>query len=194
MFSNFECVDLRLGPASIHARIGGEGPALLLLHGYPQTHVMWHALADTLARHYRVVVADLRGHGDSLAHDGDFTFRAMAADQVALMRALDMPRFHLAAHDRGARTAHRMALDHPHAVASVALLDILATPDVWRLMDAWLARRYYHWLFLSQPRAKTPRMRIYRLATETTGRSGRAVFCREISRGSPAGTGAAPPP
>ena len=151
MFSRFEEVDVPLAGATIHARVGGQGPPLLLLHGYPQTHFMWHVIADDLAKSHRVIVADLRGYGDSVAHDGDFTFRAMAADQVALMAQLGHSRFDVIAHDRGARTAHRMVLDHPDAVRSVALIDILPTLDVWRTMDDWLARRYYHWMFLAQP-------------------------------------------
>lgn len=153
LFPDFDTLDVPLGGATIHARVGGPpgGDPLLLLHGYPQTHAMWHGLAPRLAETRRVVVADLRGYGDSAAHDGDFTFRAMAADQVALMRHLGHARFDVVAHDRGARTAHRMALDHPGAVRSVALLDILPTLDVWGTMDAFLARRYYHWTFLAQP-------------------------------------------
>lgn len=151
MFYGFESFDIAVSGARIHARIGGDGEPLLLLHGYPQTHVMWHAIAEELAQTYRVVAADLRGYGDSVAQDGNFTFRAMAQDQVDLMRHLGYSRFHVVAHDRGARTAHRMALDHPEALRSIALLDILPTLDVWRTMDDWLARRYYHWMFLSQP-------------------------------------------
>lgn len=153
MFSGFETVDIKVAGATIHARAGGAGAPLLLLHGYPQTHVMWHVIAEDLARSHRVIAADLRGYGDSLAHDGDFTFRAMARDQVALMRQLGHSSFHVVAHDRGARTAHRMVLDSPEAVRSVALIDILPTLDVWRTMDDWLAMRYYHWMFLSQPGA-----------------------------------------
>jgi len=151
MFSGFEEVDIELPTARIHAKVGGHGEPLLLLHGYPQTHVMWHAIAGELAKSYRVIVADLRGYGDSLAKNGDFTFRAMAQDQVSVMHQLGHSSFHVIAHDRGARTAHRMVLDHPDDVRSVALLDILPTLDVWRTMDDWLAKRYYHWTFLSQP-------------------------------------------
>lgn len=151
MFAGFEETDVELPGATIHARIGGEGDPVLLLHGYPQTHVMWHPVAEELAKSRRVVAADLRGYGNSIAHDADFTFRAMARDQVALMDRLGHSRFDVISHDRGARTAHRMVLDHPAAVRSVVLVDILPTLDVWRTMDDWLARRYYHWMFLSQP-------------------------------------------
>lgn len=151
MFRGFDEIDVALPNATIHARVGGEGAPLLLLHGYPQTHVMWHTIAEELAQSYRVIVPDLRGYGDSIAKDDNFTFRAMAQDQVSLMEHLGHLSFHVISHDRGARTAHRMALDHPNAVQSVALLDILPTLDVWRTMDDWLATRYYHWTFLAQP-------------------------------------------
>lgn len=151
LFPGFDTVDVELNGATIHARVGGQGDPVLLLHGYPQTHAMWHGIAGELAKTRRVILADLRGYGNSLSHDGDFTFRAMARDQVALMERLGHSRFQVVAHDRGARTTHRMVLDHPDAVASVALLDILPTLDVWRTMDGWLAQRYYHWMFLAQP-------------------------------------------
>ncbi|WP_348540448.1 alpha/beta hydrolase [Shimia sp. R9_3] len=151
VFSGFETQEIDLSNARIHLRVGGAGAPLLLLHGFPETHVMWHGIAEQLAERYRVIVPDLRGYGDSVAHDGDFTFRAMAQDQVAVMRALGHERFHVVSHDRGARTAHRMVLDYPETVQSVALMDILPTLDVWRTMDDWLAKRYYHWTFLAQP-------------------------------------------
>lgn len=136
--------------ARISGRRAGSGPPVLLLHGYPQTGAMWHAVATELARERTVVVPDLRGYGASVCHDGQMTFRAMASDQVAVMAALGFQAFDVVAHDRGARTAHRMALDHPGAVASLALLDILPTLAVWDEMDAWLATRYFHWTFLVQ--------------------------------------------
>ena len=151
MFQGFDEADIPVEGATIRARVGGSGAPLLLLHGYPQTHAMWHRIAARLACSHRVVVPDLRGYGDSTARDGDFSFRAMARDQVAVMRHLGHARYHVVAHDRGARAAHRMVLDHPEAVQSVALLDILPTLEVWRTMDDRLAWRYYHWLFLSQP-------------------------------------------
>ena len=151
MFENFETHRIPVPGATIHVRTAGRGEPLLLLHGFPQTHAMWHRLGPALARGHRVVVADLRGYGESTADSEDFSFRAMAADMVAVMRHLGHESFHVVAHDRGARTAHRMTLDAPDAVRSVALLDILPTPTVWELMDDWLAIRYYHWLFLAQP-------------------------------------------
>ncbi len=151
MFQGFDSRTISVAGAQVHFKTGGEGPPLLLLHGYPQTHAMWHGVADDLASTHRVIASDLRGYGDSVALSKNFSFRAMAADQVAVMQALGHERFHVIAHDRGARVAHRMVLDHPEAVASVMLLDILPTLDVWRYMDAWLAQRYYHWAFLAQP-------------------------------------------
>ncbi|MEM6940776.1 MAG: alpha/beta hydrolase [Pseudomonadota bacterium] len=151
MFAGFKSVDIGVSGALIHARVGGIGPPLLLLHGYPQTHLMWHPLAAQLAARFTVIASDLRGYGASEATSGDMSFRAMAADQVALMRELGHARFHVLAHDRGARTAHRMVFDHPGNVRSVVLLDILPTLDVWRTMDDHLAMRYFHWLFLAQP-------------------------------------------
>lgn len=158
MFEEFSETEVEVGGATIHARVGGAGEPLLLLHGFPETHAMWSGVAPAFARSWRVVVPDLRGYGRSAAHDGDFTFRAMARDQVQLMRSLGHERFHVVAHDRGARAAHRMVLDWPDAVRSVALLDILPTLDVWRTMDDWLAQRYYHWLFLAQPNGMPARL------------------------------------
>lgn len=150
LFPGFDTIDIALDAATVHARVGGSGPPVLLLHGYPQTHAIWHRIAGELAAHYTVVAADLRGYGDSHATSEDFTFRTMAADQVRLLRELGHERFHIVGHDRGARVAHRLTLDHPDRVASVALLDILPTLEVWRLMDSWLAQRYWHWPFLAQ--------------------------------------------
>ncbi|MHC5559319.1 alpha/beta fold hydrolase [Kocuria sp.] len=149
-FAEFDIQVVPVPGAVVHAHTAGEGPPVLLLHGYPQTSHMWHHQAPVLAREHTVVAADLRGYGHSRALGEDFTFRAMAADQVAMMRELGHERFHVVGHDRGARTAHRMAFDHPDAVLSVALLDILPTLDVWRSMDAWMVQRYYHWAFLAQ--------------------------------------------
>lgn len=136
--------------------IGGDGPPLLLLHGYPQTHAMWHAVAPRLAARHTVVAADLRGYGDSSKPPGGprseaYAKRAMAEDQVALMDALGFPRFAVAGHDRGGRVAHRMALDHPQAVERLAVLDIVPTRTVFATADQQLAVAYFHWFFLIQP-------------------------------------------
>lgn len=137
--------------ATVAGRRAGSGAPVLLLHGYPQTGAMWDAVAPLLAERRTVVVPDLRGYGASRCHDDDLTFRAMARDQVRVMADFGFEAFDVVGHDRGARTAHRMALDHPGAVRSLALLDVLPTLAVWAEMDGWLARRYFHWTFLAQP-------------------------------------------
>lgn len=156
VYEGFEPVTVEVGEARIAAVRGGAGPPVLMLHGFPQTKAMWHAVAPELARTHTVVAADLRGYGDSSRppagtdHAG-YAFRAMAADQVALMRRLGHDRFAVVGHDRGARTAHRMALDHPAAVQRVAVLDILPTLHVYENVDRRLATAYYHWFFFIQP-------------------------------------------
>jgi haloacetate dehalogenase len=156
VFDGFQRVVTEIDGVPVNAVHGGSGPPLLLLHGFPQTHAMWHGIAPDLARDHTVVAPDLRGYGDSGRppsgedHAG-YSFRAMAADQVGLMRALGHEEFAVVAHDRGARVAHRMALDHPAAVTRVALLDILPTLHVYDHVDRALATAYYHWFFLIQP-------------------------------------------
>ncbi len=140
----------------IHATLGGRGPALLLLHGHPQTRAIWHRIAPTLAEHFTVVAADLRGYGDSSKPEGGddhtaYSKRTMAADMRALMRALGFERFDVLAHDRGARVAHRLALDAPDAVRRLALLDIAPTLDMYEGASDTFARAYWHWFFLIQP-------------------------------------------
>jgi haloacetate dehalogenase len=140
----------------IHAKVGGRGPPLLLLHGHPQTLSIWHRVAPALADHFTVVAADLRGYGDSSRPPGgadhaDYGKRAMAADMVRLMHALGADRFAVLAHDRGARVAHRLAIDHPAAVSRLVLLDIAPTLDMYALADDTFARAYWHWFFLIQP-------------------------------------------
>lgn len=131
----------------------GSGPPLLLLHGFPQTHAMWHAIAPSLARDYTVVTADLRGYGDSSKPQGteNYTFHHMAADQRALMAHLGHETFHLVGHDRGARTAHRLALDAPDAVRSLTLMDIVPTHLLLNELNRHVAKGYYHWFYLAQP-------------------------------------------
>jgi haloacetate dehalogenase len=138
----------------------GSGPAVLLLHGFPQTRAMWDAVAPRLAEQFTVVTADLRGYGDSSKPDNmtAMSFREMGADQVALMHSLDHESFHLVGHDRGARTAHRMALDSPEAVASLTVMDIIPTHLLLGDLHQEVARAYYHWFFLAQPAPFPERM------------------------------------
>ena len=140
------------GQSIAYAR-GGQGPALLLLHGFPQTHAMWHAIAPGLAERFTVIAADLRGYGDSSkpSEVAAYSFRAMAADQTALMAQLGFEAFHLVAHDRGARTAHRLALDNTGAVQTLTLMDIIPTHLLLAELNQAVARAYYHWFFLAQP-------------------------------------------
>jgi haloacetate dehalogenase len=143
--------------------VGGSGPPLLLLHGYPQTHAMWHKVAPALAERCTVVASDLRGYGDSstppTTHDhAPYSKRVTAADQVAMMDALGFASFHLAGHDRGGRVGHRMALDHPDRVRSLAVLDIAPTYAMYHSTDMTFARAYYHWFFLIQPHDLPERM------------------------------------
>lgn len=141
----------------IYLRTGGSGPPLLLLHGYPQTHVIWHRIAPELAQHFTVVIPDLRGYGASSAPPGDvehktYSKRAMAEDCLAVMCTLGHQRFMVAGHDRGGRVAYRLALDRPEAVSALVPVDIIPTGEVWRRANADWAIRAYHWSFLAQPR------------------------------------------
>jgi haloacetate dehalogenase len=156
MFQGFTSARLEVPGAAINLRWGGKGPPLLLLHGYPETHVMWHKVAPSLAERFTVVCPDLRGYGDSSKPpDGEghygYSKRAMAADQVEVMRQLGFRRFQLVGHDRGARVAHRLCLDHGDSVERAALLDIIPTAEVFARTDKRLATYYYHWFFLIQP-------------------------------------------
>jgi haloacetate dehalogenase len=143
------------GNAEIFARIGGSGPPLLLLHGYPQTHAMWHAVAPKLMENHTCVMADLRGYGFSscpanAADNRPYSKRVMAEDMIALMRGLGHERFAVVGHDRGARVGYRMALDHPESVIRLAVLDIMTTFDMWHNFSVAMAMKTYHWLFLAQ--------------------------------------------
>lgn len=142
----FEC-----GGISISAQIIGAGPPVLLLHGYPQNKRMWHKIAPLLAPSHTVVMADLRGYGDSDKPGGDvYSKREMADDQLTLMRALGFPTFAIVGHDRGARVGHRLMLDNPESVSSLAVLDIVPSLHMFEHVDRAMATSYYHWFFLAQ--------------------------------------------
>ena len=140
----------------IFARIGGSGPPLLLIHGFPQTHAMWHKVAPALMQRFTCVMPDLRGYGYSSCPENDtkneaYSKRTMAQDLVSLMKSLGHDRFAVVGHDRGARVAYRMALDHPQAVTSLTVLDIVPTHAMWHNFTVRLAMKTYHWLMLAQP-------------------------------------------
>ncbi|WP_136441844.1 alpha/beta fold hydrolase [Pacificoceanicola onchidii] len=132
---------------------GGKGPPLLLLHGFPQTRAMWAHIAPVLAQDYTVIAADLRGYGQSGKPKGveNYSFREMAGDMVALMRDLGFAQYHVVGHDRGARTSHRLALDHAEAVLSLTVMDIVPTHLLLSELTMGVAKAYYHWFFLAQP-------------------------------------------
>ncbi len=159
----FQLHDIQAGPVRIRAAVGGSGPPLLLLHGHPQNHVTWHKIAPRLAERFTVVAADLRGYGDSDKPEGGerhaaYSKRAMAADQVTVMRDLGFARFRLVGHDRGGRVAHRLALDHPDAVERMAVLDVAPTATMYARTDQAFATRYFWWFFLIQPAPLPERM------------------------------------
>ncbi len=165
MFEGFERRTVDVGDAiSIACVTAGVGPPVLLLHGFPQTHAMWASIAPQIvAAGYSVVCADLRGYGSSskprcLPDNSNYGFRAFAEDQVRLMRTLGHERFHVIGHDRGGRTAHRMALDRPEVVQSVAVLDIVPTYAMFMETNRRVAGAYWHWYFLSQPEPFPERM------------------------------------
>lgn len=165
MFEGFRTARVPVADGvEIFARFAGSGPAVLLLHGYPQTHACWHLVAPALvAAGFCVVASDLRGYGRSskpasTADHAPYSKRSMASDQVALMAALGHGRFAVAGHDRGGRVAHRMALDHPQAVTRLAVLDIAPTAAMYAATDKHFATAYYHWFFLIQPAPLPERM------------------------------------
>ena len=156
MFEGFEETRIVTAGAEIFLRRGGSGPPLLLLHGYPQTHVIWHKIAPRLAERFTVVASDLRGYGASSKPPGgekheNYAKRAMAQDQVEVMAKLGFKSFAVVGHDRGARVTHRMALDHPERVTRAAVLDIAPTLSMYEQTDRAFATGYYHWFFLIQP-------------------------------------------
>ncbi|SHL45042.1 alpha/beta fold hydrolase [Roseibium suaedae] len=156
LFPGFDTRQIACGGTDIHLRLGGEGPPLLLLHGYPQTGAMWHKVAPELARHFTLIIPDLPGYGQSgipplSADHAAYSKRAMAQTMATLMSELGYSRFCLAGHDRGARVSYRLAYDHPEQVERLAVLDILPTHTYWARMDRAFALKVYHWAFLAQP-------------------------------------------
>lgn len=157
MFDNFTKTRIKANGVSINLVHGGVGPPLLLLHGYPQTHVEWHKIAPKLAEHYTVVAPDLRGYGDSdkpHAPEGDlsvFCKRTTAQDQVQVMAELGFESFHVVGHDRGARVGHRMALDHPNRVRTFTSLDVVPSQAAFDHMDSQLSFAWFHWHLMRQP-------------------------------------------
>jgi haloacetate dehalogenase len=159
--SGFERMNLDLPQSTAEVRVGGkrDGPPLVLLHGFPQTHVMWHRVARALADRFWLVMPDLRGYGGSAVKPGVpetadhalYSKRAMAADVVAVANRLDIDSFCLCGHDRGGRVAHRLALDHPDRVSGLCVIDIAPTLDMYARTDMEFARAYYHWFHLIQP-------------------------------------------
>lgn len=156
MLDRFETAQVETGETSIYVRWSGSGPPVLLLHGFPETHLMWRAIAPRLARQFTVICADLRGYGQSgcpasSPDHAPYAKRAMARDMIAVMERLGFSSFSLAGHDRGGRVAYRLALDHPSRVERLAVLDILPTGTVWELADARFALGFWPWSLLAQP-------------------------------------------
>jgi haloacetate dehalogenase len=157
MLDSFQHVQLTVNGITVNLRHGGNGPPLLLLHGFPQTHVIWHKVAHRLAQQFTLVMPDLRGYGDSSKPAGEpdhsnYAKRVMAQDMLEVMLALGFPSFNLCGHDRGGRVAHRLALDHPNAVEKLMVLDISPTRTMYEATDKTFATLYYHWFFMIQPK------------------------------------------
>ena len=189
LFPGFARQRVRTSGATINLESGGEGPPLLLLHGYPQTHAMWHKVAPQLAREYTVVCPDLRGYGDSSKPKGapdhsNYSKRAMALDMAEVMSALGHERFHVVGHDRGGRVAHRLARDHGRRVASLTVLDISPTLRMYENTNLQFAKAYYHWFFLIQEAPLPERMLegqvpFYILKRLGRGKTGLKYFAKE---------------
>jgi haloacetate dehalogenase len=163
MFSGFCTSDITTEGAVIFARWSGTGPPVLLLHGFPQTHAMWHAVAPLLAQRFTVVCADLRGYGrsgcpPSRPDHAPYAKRALATDMVGVMQQLGFERFAVVGHDRGARVAYRMALDHPQRIVALAVLDVVPIEEAWRRADARLALGFWPWSLLAQPQPLPERL------------------------------------
>lgn len=189
MFEGFRQIRVDTGEVAINAVVGGKGQPLLLLHGYPQTHVMWHKIAPRLAEHFTVVAADLRGYGDSSKPEGapdhcNYSKRTLARDQIELMRQLGFEKFFLAGHDRGARVAHRLAVDFAERVRKLALLDISPTKKMYESTNREFAQAYYHWFLFIQPKPLPEKLlgsdpRFYLLKKISGGTAGLSPFTSE---------------
>tara|TARA_B100000700_G_C14993521_1_gene832538 strand:- start:669 stop:1544 length:876 start_codon:yes stop_codon:yes gene_type:complete len=163
MFKGFKKKFIKVNKGKIFCRIGGKGPPLLLLHGYPQTHVMWHKTANELSKSFTIIVADLRGYGSSFILKSDkkhihYSKREMAKDMVQLMNKLGFKKFCIAGHDRGGRVAHRMARDYRKKIIALSVLDICPTLDMYEQTEMNFAKAYFHWYFLIQPKWLPERM------------------------------------
>jgi haloacetate dehalogenase len=163
LFPGFREAVIGAAGAEIHCRIGGEGPPLVLLHGYPQNHAAWHRVAPVFARHFCCVIPDLRGYGQSSVPAPDnkhevYSKRVMARDIVEVMHSLGYQRFSMLGHDRGARVAYRLALDVPERVERLGILEVIPTGEMWESFDAAMAMSAYHWTFLAQPHPLPERM------------------------------------
>jgi haloacetate dehalogenase len=179
LFPGFKTARVRTSGARIHLVHGGEGPPVLMLHGYPETHAMWHKIAPALARKYRLVCPDLRGYGDSskpkgLPDHSNYSKRAMALDMVEVMSKFGHERFHVVGHDRGARVAHRLARDHGARVRSLALLDVSPTLKMYESTDKEFATAYYHWFFMIQNPPLPEKLLAGKVPYFILGRVGRA--------------------
>jgi haloacetate dehalogenase len=178
LFPGFASRKIRTSGATINLKVGGNGSPVLLLHGYPQTHAIWHKVAPQLARDYSVVCADLRGYGDSSKPKGvpghaNYSKRAMALDMVEVMEALGFLKFHVVGHDRGARVGHRMARDHGRRVQTLAVLDISPTLKMYQSTTMQFAKAYYHWFFLIQEAPLPERLLAGHVPWYILGRLGR---------------------
>ncbi|MBL1404916.1 MAG: alpha/beta hydrolase [Rhizobiales bacterium] len=163
MFEGFESKKVRTSEIEVNLKFAGNGPPLLLLHGYPQTHIIWHKIAPKLAEKFTVIAPDLRGYGDSgkppsTSDHAPYSKRAMANDQVEVMQHLGFDKFSVVGHDRGGRVAHRMVRDHPEKIEKIAILDIAPTEIMYGTTDKTFATAYYHWFFLIQPNGLPEKM------------------------------------
>lgn len=179
LFPGFTSHRFTSSGADIHYVRAGQGEPVLLLHGYPQTHVCWHRMAPELSKHYTVIVPDLRGYGDSskpagLPDHSNYSKRAMALDMVELMTSLGFDRFHLVSHDRGSRVSHRLAVDHPTHVHTLTVMDISPTLKMFQNTTMEFARAYYHWFLMLQPAPVPEELLAGKVPFYTLGRIGRA--------------------